>query len=587
VEHPDSDLRTPRATDLTYDELRADRDRHVKRIVESSSHRRLIIAGPGTGKTTTFKVALSGNPDDNLVLTFIRNLRADLETDLGGRAKVRTLHGYADRVLHEVGAQGLTTKFHYYPPLPSLLEAEMILLTGDAARPQRDLEKALHNLEEDNPHLEAFLKAASYYDAVGHVDAVYRLVHRLGKPTAPIPKHRLLIVDEVQDLSQVEMALIDILTQESPLLAAGDDDQALYGFKHASPEFIRAMANDGAYETFELPYCSRCPPVIVRTVVQVIEQSVKNGNLKGRLKKRYEPFLPDKEEDGKKYPKLKRVYISSERKSLGYAGRYVRQQVEAIGADEIAESYQKGYPTVLVIGPARFTNGIAEVLEIAGHQVGRRSADKSLGPEALDGYRMLSNDESDRLGWRIIVHCDRLPKLSDLLAQAMAGSEFVNLLPEGYRNRHLGIARLLNKVKGGGDLSSEEAEQLIAGVGGLGFDEIKRALGVLEASPPALDTKRPKILVTEYVSAKGLSAAHVFVTGLNDGHMPYKPGNPTDDEICQFLVALTRTRKQCHLLHCGQYGNGFLKPSVFLRILDPALVERVNVDKHYVAALPP
>ena len=37
-----------------------------------------------------------------------------------------------------------------------------------------------------------------------------------------------------------------------------------------------------------------------------------------------------------------------------------------------------------------------------------------------------------------------------------------------------------------------------------------------------------------------------------------------DDEICQFLVALSRTRKACHLVSCGRFGNrDWTRPSRF------------------------
>jgi superfamily II DNA or RNA helicase len=53
-------------------------------VVNSGADKRLIVAGPGTGKTYTFKKALakaivdSGRADKGLALTFIRNLVADL-----------------------------------------------------------------------------------------------------------------------------------------------------------------------------------------------------------------------------------------------------------------------------------------------------------------------------------------------------------------------------------------------------------------------------------------------------------------------------------------------------------------------------
>ncbi len=71
--------------------------------------KKLIIAGPGTGKTHTFKALINQNPGKNLVMTFINNLVADLRADLGGIADVNTFHGYSRHLLHSFGAPGLTS----------------------------------------------------------------------------------------------------------------------------------------------------------------------------------------------------------------------------------------------------------------------------------------------------------------------------------------------------------------------------------------------------------------------------------------------------------------------------------------------
>jgi superfamily I DNA/RNA helicase len=75
----------------------------VEAILKSPSRKKLIIAGPGTGKTTLFKQVLqltTGEPNQRIVLTFINNLKDDLEKDLKGLAEVHTLHSYCLGLLH-------------------------------------------------------------------------------------------------------------------------------------------------------------------------------------------------------------------------------------------------------------------------------------------------------------------------------------------------------------------------------------------------------------------------------------------------------------------------------------------------------
>ena len=67
-----------------------------------------------------------------------------------------------------------------------------------------------------------------------------------------------------------------ILGSKSPVLIAGDDDQALYvNLKYASPDFIREIAADGTHETFELPFCSRCTEVVVAAVNEALSKAQK------------------------------------------------------------------------------------------------------------------------------------------------------------------------------------------------------------------------------------------------------------------------------------------------------------------------
>jgi hypothetical protein len=68
---------------------RPDRDHYTRLIVESSSPKKLVVAGPGTGKTFAFQACLRAVGGNGLALTFINNLVRDLEVELEGLAKAR------------------------------------------------------------------------------------------------------------------------------------------------------------------------------------------------------------------------------------------------------------------------------------------------------------------------------------------------------------------------------------------------------------------------------------------------------------------------------------------------------------------
>ncbi len=68
-------------------------------------------------------------------------------------------------------------------------------------------------------------------------------------------------------------------------------------------------------------------------------------------------------------------------------------------------------------------------------------------------------------------------------------------------------------------------------------------------------SKGIKIKLTTYLGAKGLSANHVFVLGLENGVFPKDPDSISNDEACQFLVLLTRARKSLSLLSVNRRFN--------------------------------
>ncbi|MEA2633812.1 MAG: ATP-dependent helicase UvrD/PcrA [Chloroflexota bacterium] len=567
-------------------ELLADRERYMAQMVSSTSPKKLVIAGPGTGKTSSFGRVLGGDPDRNLVLSFINNLVRDLDRDLGERATVRTLHRYAVGVLHSLAVPGIDTAFEMYPPLIRLLPAEVGLIQNAAQISHGQLERSFHRLDDAQGLISAYLTAANYYNAVSHVDSVYRLVHFWQTHPDRIRRYNQIVVDEIQDFSQLELQLIDLLGQKSPVLAAGDDDQSLYRFKHASPNLIRDLAARGDFQRFELPYCSRCPEVMVLAFHDVVRAALAAGNLKGRLDKQFICFLPDKVNDSQRFTKIASVWCSVEKHGLRYAGRYIASEIEKIDAADVEESYGRKYPTALVIGPKQFTAGVREVLEARGHQLISPPPGESEEPLLVHGYKLLFANGRSRLGWRIVLAAERNPATINFVKRVISeGAELRDLLDADYVSRHLRFAQLVGRLLAGEELGAD-AVTALSDQTGQTIEEIRRALRLVAEPVPALDQTRPSVQMTSLVGAKGLSGGHVFVVGFNAGHFPRRPQSPTDDEVSQFLVALTRTRKRSHLISYGRLGAEGLKASPFLTMIEPGRYEWIRVDKKYISKLP-
>jgi hypothetical protein len=259
------------------------------------------------------------------------------------------------------------------------------------------------------PELNFYMKRSDYYDAVSYDDSVYRTYECLRQNPASVSIYDLILVDEYQDFNRLESSFIELLAAKSSIVIAGDDDQALYSqLRSSSQEFIRNLRLGGEYEVFELPFCMRCPEPVIRAVNAILAEVEKRGCLKGRIKKPFRHFPPVKGEDSKKYPYIQIAECSTQMLKANYFGKYIAQEIQKISPAEIAESHDKSFPTVLVIGSVQYLRQIQAHLEEQGFAIDVRTDSKSkLSRE--EGLKRLKVNPESNLGWRIILEMDRPP----------------------------------------------------------------------------------------------------------------------------------------------------------------------------------
>lgn len=92
-----------------YSKASDDRNDLVEKLVVSPSKKKVVVAGPGTGKTYLFRDLLSQRKK-TLTLTFVNSLVEDLSLELCGLSEVRTLHSYARSILTR--STGKNIKIH-------------------------------------------------------------------------------------------------------------------------------------------------------------------------------------------------------------------------------------------------------------------------------------------------------------------------------------------------------------------------------------------------------------------------------------------------------------------------------------------
>ena len=315
------------------------RQQHIDAVLASGARKKIVVAGPGTGKTFLFRKVLEGKAN-TLTLTFVNSLVEDLSLELFGLSEVRTLHGFALQQLEKATRQSVSI----FSKLTKVIQQDSLTLLGD------DIEfDALFNnkADHDDGNIKFYKKRRAYYGHYyGFSDMVYAAVRNFEENPIKIPTYTQVVVDEFQDFNALEVALIELLASKSPVLIVGDDDQALYEtLKSASTRHIRHRHANSAsgYQNFILPFCSRCTRVIVDATNDIIRGAARDGYLPGRIDKPFRYFEdPDKDQESERYPSI--IYRQMFATQIPW---FIQKRIK-----EIAEEVRNKF-SVLVISPTR------------------------------------------------------------------------------------------------------------------------------------------------------------------------------------------------------------------------------------------
>ena len=214
-------------------------EKYLKAIVDSDYAKKVIVSGPGTGKSYLFK-KISETVQENggsriLVLSFINELIDKLAKDLYGIAgvEVSTLHSFALSQLPKSANK-------FFLNIESIIEEDYeIIYEGKKV----NFGKILCNLVDNGEDLEFYSRRRKYYNAFGPNCSIYALLKIFEEKKNKIPKFSQIMIDEFQDFNKLEAALIDLLSEKSPILIVGDDDQSLYSFRSVSYTHLTLPTN--------------------------------------------------------------------------------------------------------------------------------------------------------------------------------------------------------------------------------------------------------------------------------------------------------------------------------------------------------
>ncbi|MEK0337026.1 MAG: hypothetical protein QQN41_06275, partial [Nitrosopumilus sp.] len=233
--------------------------------------------------------------------------------------------------------------------------------------------------------------------------------------------------------------------------------------------------------------------------------------------------------------------------------KYIDVEIQKIPKQEIIESNTSGsiYPTVLIIGQKHYLSELQKILIKQYPQIefGTKSDEENI--KILDGIRILIKDDNANLGWRLLA-AELLSSLAlkSAVIESQKSTSFNEILKQDFTKP---IVEVINVIKNAKEetreLSDEEKKSIIEVFQEYADIVINYFSPSDEEIVPDQDIESPTILLRTFVGSKGLSGGHVFIVGANDGSMPkIDDGEINDIECCKFIVALTRTRKQCHII---------------------------------------
>lgn len=596
-----------------------------KRAIESKARAVLVVAGPGSGKTTVLTERLvyllknGAEAKSCLLLSFTRAsskemaLRFAKRGIAGNSPHFSTIHALCLSLLREVRGierEGLVNLYEKMDWLSAYFlekgiareEVEELLLNyGNQISYFKSIteEERMHFLREEKN--EDFLPLFQYYEKMRKLrgkldfeDLLIEVLLELQKNTriADSWKSRFsyILVDEFQDLSLIQYAILKALSEKgASLFVVGDEDQSIYGFRGASPDILFRFAGD-------FPDCER---IFLADNFRSKEEIVLlSRRLIGKNKKRFQkPLTGRRGRGGKaKYFLLETgveeaVLLAEHVESLLREGcppeeiavlcrskmqitpllpGFMERGIPIVVVEELSNVFQHfiGKDILAYLRLAKNKESSQELVQILSKPYRGLRREKILHKDSgLSDLKRAAKTRKEREETeKLEKHLEALSKLNPKESVLFIRKEI------GYEKYLEDFAKKKNKDFTEWWESLEEITAMSEGYPDL--DAFFRF--VTEFNRRALERRKPEeekgIRFMSYHSAKGLEFDEVFLPDCIEGIIPdgrAKKPEELEEERRSFYVALTRARKGIHIYVTKTRYSKKVFPSRFI----PELLE--------------
>lgn len=602
----------------------------------------LVLAGPGSGKTTVLLCRISrllerglAKPQEILALTFSKAAAEEMKSrfeNLNGASGVSfgTFHSIFFRILRSRYGWNVEQIFQEEErrnilrnsieaekwDIPDLEEyisqffSQLSLMNSELEQPNRFTPTGMP-VEEFRKLYRAYEGYKERHEKLDFDDMLTQCYQLLREDAAVREywqrKYKFILVDEFQDVNQAQFACLQILAEKHQnLFVVGDDDQSIYAFRGARPDFLlRFPTLYPAAKKVTLNTNYRSTERIVNLAERVIGNNevrfVKNMKGIGEAGDKVTFFLAEDAAKEAAHIAEKIDRLLDEGMPLTEIAVIYRTNLQ--GGAFARELYKRGIPYDL-----RDNSG-----NVYEHWVAKD----------LLAYLLLAENEESDSALRRILNKPKRYIGKDLLAEAetmpytLLRSFFVCPSLKGWQEENLENLRIdLNQIR---KRTPYDALKYIRKV--IGYDEYLEEFAayrrtsaqvlqeiadeIMETAKDCADVrsfreqlerlslqmkeqsrkkgqKRNGVALMTMHGAKGLEFRAVFLPSLVEGIVPHEKGMDTvAEERRLFYVAMTRASEKLCLSAILQRYEKERKPSRFLAEmgLDAEMAFRKNKEK--------
>lgn len=497
-------------------------NRYQKLAVESNAKFLCVLAGPGTGKTHTITAKIihllnnGVNAQDIAVLTFTQKsaieMRQRVLNAIGAGNQmplIGTFHLLCLKLLREF----LPEKRKYFQLCTESKQRE-IISSLTSRKPENIIEKIskfknkrVHLDENIKPIYEKYEEKKQEMNLFDFDDLLLNTLEMLEKGVM-VPLFSNIIVDEFQDINKIQYEIVKMLLKEEGCISIfGDPDQAIYSFRGSEVDLFLNLPKD--FEDLTLLNL----PVNYRSQANIIFASNKfiTANTK-RFSKKIEPL---------KNPTnpITIIEVNNEYEEAKTIVQEIRYRLGAVDFIELYENKEESSYSFSSFAVLARTNNQLELI--------KQSLDEAGIP-----VKTVQRDRSS-------LFKEFVNNLSDCLSDEQ---NVKKLLKEGNLWRYLEVSGFLESL-------SEHEISIVRALSNLPhkftiLDQMRYLIDELVGltSYDLFPEKLNAVSLLTLHTSKGLEFPVVFITGFEEGLIPYTLASDLDmeEERRLFYVGMTR-----------------------------------------------